>query len=129
MTPPANSSILVADDNLLFSSGLVPALRRLGLTAVVVDQAAQVLSRARVVQPAAILLNLAARSLDGPARVRELKADPQLGSIPVVGYCGHLETELIAAGREAGCDIIVANSAVSGNLDDVLRRTGITLPT
>jgi CheY-like chemotaxis protein len=128
MSEPRNPSILVLDDNLLFSAGLMTALKRLGLGVAIVDAPARALPRARELQPVAILINLAARALDSPTRVRELKAEPTLSAVPVLGYCGHMETVLIAAGRAAGCDIVVANSAISGSLDDVLRRAGVPLP-
>lgn len=128
MSDAAPSSVLVVDDNLLFSAGLMTALKRLGFGVAIVDLPSRVLSRARELQPVAILLNLAARSLDSPSRVQELKAEPSLSAIPVIGFCGHMETALIAAGRAAGCDLVVANSAVSASLDDVLRRAGVSLP-
>src|SRR5207249_1170605 len=97
-----NPPILVVDDNLLFSASLMTALKRLGLGVSIVDGPGRVLSRARELLPVAILINLAARSLDSPARVQELKAEPALSEVPVIGYCGHMETALIDAGRAPG---------------------------
>jgi CheY-like chemotaxis protein len=117
--------ILLIEDDLFFSSTLLSAVRRLGLEAILVDSRTQVLERVRTAAPAAILINLASRSLGSLDRIRELKADAGLRAVPVVGYCGHLETDLIAAGRSAGCDVVVANSAITSNLSDVLCRAGV----
>jgi CheY-like chemotaxis protein len=128
MAMSAEPHILVVDDNLLFSSRLLSGLRQLGAAATLVDVAGEVVSRARAVKPDAILIDLASRSLSSAQRVRELKADADLASIPIVGYCGHLETQLIDDGRAAGCDVVVANSALVSGLPDVIRRAGVELP-
>jgi CheY-like chemotaxis protein len=78
--------------------------------------------RAAAARPVALLINLGSRRWDTSALIRSLKADPALTRVPLVGYTGHTEVDRIEAGRAAGCDLVVANSAVSGDLATVLRR-------
>ena len=45
-----------------------------------------------------------------------------LGMTVVLGYTGHTEQARIEAGRQAGCDRVVANSAITGDLRALLER-------
>jgi thiamine monophosphate synthase len=42
--------------------------------------------------------------------------------VPVVGFAGHQEVERIAAARQAGCDHVAANSAITADPATVLRH-------
>ena len=41
-------------------------------------------------------------------------------TVPIVGYCGHAEKELIQAGLEAGASAVVPNSQIALNLKKVI---------
>ncbi len=53
-----------------------------------------------------------------------VEAIPQLKASggKVVGRSGHKETELIQAGKAAGCDFIATNGALANNLKAILAR-------
>jgi CheY-like chemotaxis protein len=122
MNSATSETIVVIDDNLLFSSSLTAGLKRLGYTPLLLDDARTAPERAASARPAGILVNLGSLRWDGVALVRALKAEPALASVPVVGFTGHTEVARIEAARAAGCDHVVANSAISGDLASVLRR-------
>jgi CheY-like chemotaxis protein len=122
MQEPASGTVVVLDDNLLFSASLTAGLKRLGYEPLLLTDEKGAAQRAADARPVAILINLGSRRWDSSALVRSLKAEPTLSSVPLVGYSGHTEVDRIAAGRAAGCDFVVANSAVSGDLASVLRR-------
>lgn len=68
----------------------------------------------------AVILDLGAPSaLDS---LRTLKANPATASTPVVGYASHVATNTIQAARAAGCDEVLARSAFTRQLPDLLRR-------
>jgi CheY-like chemotaxis protein len=113
--------VVVLDDNLLFSSGLVAVLKRLGYTARVIDREGGAVSRVAAARPVIILVNLASRGWDGVALVRQLRATSDLAGVPIVGFTGHTEVAQIEAARAAGCNRVVANSAISSDLGSVLR--------
>src|ERR1044072_940065 len=56
-------TLLLAEDDLFFSSSLPPAFRRLGFEPAIADAAPQIVERARALAPPAILINLDSRSL------------------------------------------------------------------
>lgn len=117
-----DATIVVLDDNLLFSSSLATGLKRLGYEPLLLSDAREAVSRALAAKPCAILVNLSSLAWDAAALVRSLKAAPELAGVPVVGFAGHKEVDRIRAGRDAGCDHVAANSAVAGDLAGVLRH-------
>lgn len=65
----------------------------------------------------AALVNLTARRYDPLAVIRALKTQPAL---PVLAFVGHVEREKQVAARDAGADLVVANSSVSLHLATIL---------
>src|SRR5438093_8082770 len=111
------------DDNLLTSSQISAKLTALGLTPSLIGGAAGAVGRLAAGEPpVVILVNLSADRLGPLELVRAIKGEPRLAGVPVVGFTGHTEQARIQAGRDAGCDRVVANSAVTGDLGAVLDR-------
>ena len=54
--------------------------------------------------------------------VASMKEDPALASIPTVGYASHVQTDVINAARQAGVGEVLARSAFTIQLADILRR-------
>jgi CheY-like chemotaxis protein len=73
-------------------------------------------------RPQAILLDLNSRRLAAVDCARALKADPATRRIPIVGFVSHMQSDLIAAARAAGCDLVLSRSAFSRRLPDLLRK-------
>lgn len=111
--------VLVVDDNLLSCTRLLHQARAAGWSTAGCG-AAQALTGARRVRPDVIVVNLVTRSQDPTDLIRTLKAEPDLAGIPVLGFCGHTDTERRNAAVDAGCDRVATNSAVTGRLPDLL---------
>lgn len=107
---PTSPVVIVVEDNLFLRAKIEGALKADGYAPrVVADEHA--LDAALAEAPILVLVNLAARA---PwerlvERVREIVV------APVVGYGPHTDEELLARGRAAGCDDVVANGLVAGN--------------
>lgn len=119
-TEPRPRRAALIDDNLLFTSQISAGLSKLGLVAEVIGSPAGAVERLAADPPAIILVNLASDRLRPLELVRAAKADPRLSGVPVLGFTGHTEQALIHAAREAGCDRIAANSAITGDLRALL---------
>ncbi|HLW48461.1 MAG TPA: hypothetical protein VKW09_11915 [bacterium] len=117
--------IVVADDDLLFSSRLSASLTRLGYRCVLARTAAALEAALREAagrdRPRAVIVNLAARHFDAAEAVRRLKAGTTTQGIPVLGFCGHRDVARAQAAKEAGCDAITTNGVVAADLERVLR--------
>ena len=72
-------------------------------------------------QPQAVLLDL--NSCGPPALdwIRALKSDPATRPIRIIGFASHVQEELISAARAAGCDSVMARSAFTQQLPNLLR--------
>lgn len=73
-------------------------------------------------EPNAIFIDLNHRSGTALEILRTLKSDSKTKSIIVVGFVSHVQTDLIAAARAAGCDLVLARSAFSSQLPSLLQR-------
>jgi CheY-like chemotaxis protein len=113
---------IVVDDNLMFATMVEPALKRLGYQVRTLNGGPSTVEDAARAAPALILVNLDSSRYAGPELVRELRARPQLAGTPLVGYAGHVERHLFQAGRDAGADLVVPNSAIRQSMPEVLAK-------
>jgi DNA-binding response OmpR family regulator len=116
----AARSALIVESDLLFSVRLERALAAAGFEPHVVGQIEEGV-RACAYAPALAIVNCGSPRLPGAEAVRALRA--ALPDLPILGYMPHTRMpELKAAAREAGCDLVVANSAVAQRLPRILER-------
>lgn len=54
--------------------------------------------------------------------VRTIKQSQEFRSIPVIGFLSHVQADLATAAREAGCDTVMARSAFTLRLPELLRQ-------
>jgi DNA-binding NarL/FixJ family response regulator len=115
-------SILVAVDDLLFSSKIRATAKHLGVSIVFARSASEVLDQARALQPALTIFDLNSQRFDSIAALGALKRDPLLSRFHAVAFASHVHTDLIAAARSAGADEVLPRSAFAANLADILLR-------
>jgi len=113
--------VLVLDDDLLFSPRIEMGLKAGGYRARFVTRIAE-LNEALKVAPVLILANLGARGVPWPKMVELAQARRLPPHAPVVGYGPHTDLELRRRALEAGCDAVVARSAVANNMASLLER-------
>jgi DNA-binding NarL/FixJ family response regulator len=112
--------VLVAVDDLLFSSKIRTVARQAGVDVTFARTPAEILDRARADRPSLIIFDLNAGKTEPVATIAALKADAALASIPTLGFASHVHTELINAARNAGAEQVLPRSAFAGNLADIL---------
>ena len=54
--------------------------------------------------------------------IEKLKGDDETRNIRLLGYVSHVQTDLIKAAQEKGCDMVMARSAFSQNLPKILSQ-------
>jgi CheY-like chemotaxis protein len=114
-------TVIVADDDLLFSTRITSALTGLGHRPLRVDGLGA-FRDAVYRAPDAAILNLAAFKFDALEAIRLAKGDPRTRAVPLLGFCGHADAPRRAAAREAGCDLLATNGEVSASLPRLLER-------
>jgi CheY-like chemotaxis protein len=112
--------VIVADDDLLFSTRIASAVTACGHRPQVVRTGAAFQEALRK-HPAAAILNLASSRLDAITAIRDAKSDRSTRTIPLLGFCGHADAPRRAAARSAGCDVVATNGEVSSKLPRLLQ--------
>ena len=112
--------ILVAVDDLLFSSKIRATARAIGADVTFARTPADILAQARALKPALVIFDINSAKADPINTVAALKADPDLRHIRAAGFVSHVDASLIAAARAAGIDEVMARSAFVANLSDIL---------
>jgi DNA-binding NarL/FixJ family response regulator len=116
--------VLVAVDDLLFSSKIRATASQAGVQIAFARSAADVIEQARAHRPGLVIFDLNSGKTDPVATIAALKQDPELASIRALGFASHVHTGLIAAARDAGADQVLPRSAFAANLADILRSGG-----
>ena len=70
--------------------------------------------------PALVILDLNNPRTDPLGTVAAMKGDPATMAIRTVGYVSHVQTEVIDAARQAGVDEVLARSAFTARLPEIL---------
>jgi CheY-like chemotaxis protein len=117
----AGSKVVAVLDDLFFTVKINEAAKRAGLPIVFVKSEKDALDQAAAL-PALVIVDLNCGALDPLQLVRNLKAEENLKKITVIGYVSHVQGELKLAAQQAGCDMVLARSAFSQNLEQILKR-------
>ena len=112
--------VLVAVDDLLFSSKIRATAKQAGVELTFARTPDAILEQARTTRPALAIFDLNSTKIDPISTIAALKGDPDLASIRAIGFASHVHTDLIAAARNAGADQVLPRSAFVGNLADIL---------
>jgi PleD family two-component response regulator len=113
--------ILAVLSDLFFSVKIVEAAKRAGLALEFVKEHHEVLEKAHD-RPALIIFDLNFESADPLSLIAQLKGAPHTKGISLIGYLSHVQGELKLKAQEAGCDMVLARSAFSQTLSQILKR-------
>ena len=121
MTTIATKKVMAVVEDLFFTVKINEAAKRAGLSIAFVKSERDALDQAAE-HPALIILDLNFAGVEPVSLIRKLKANPSLRGISVLGYVSHVQGELKQAAQEAGCDMVLARSAFSQNLPQIMKR-------
>jgi CheY-like chemotaxis protein len=114
------ATIAILVDDLFFRAKIQETAKVVGVTVIALD-AGRASAAVVEAKPKSIVLDLNARSFSAADLIRELKSNPETASLPTVAFVSHVQEDLIAAARTAGCDTVMARSAFAQKLPDLLR--------
>jgi PleD family two-component response regulator len=114
--------ILAVLDDLMFSSKIKTTASQLGVTVTFARSADAAIAEMRKSAPSLVILDLNNARTNPLGIVASMKEDAALASIPTVGYASHVQTDVINAARQAGVGEVLARSAFTVQLADILRR-------
>jgi DNA-binding NarL/FixJ family response regulator len=111
--------IVCAVDNLIFSVKIKTTARALGVD-VYFERSPAVLNTVRKRRPSLVIFDLNSTRLGPMDAIRSIKADPELRGVRTLGFVSHVDTATIDAARAAGIDEVLARSAFSDRLHEIL---------
>ena len=114
--------ILVVNNDLIWGMKISEIVRQAGLEFSAAKTERETLDQIRQHRPSLILIDLGVKSLDPMALIRGLKQDAGFKEIPILGYTFHTDEETWQKGVAAGCDRVVARSALQQALGKELDR-------
>jgi CheY-like chemotaxis protein len=103
----------------MFTVKIQDAAKRAGVQVVFVTSQENAVAQARE-NPALIVLDLNYAAIGPLDLIRKLKQEEITAKIHLLGFVSHVETDLIQAARDSGCDRVMARSAFSQNLPAIL---------
>jgi hypothetical protein len=113
--------ILTVVDDLFFLSKIQQTARQAGVLIEPVEPSG-VKERAIATSAQSVILDLNHRSGAAISVAQGIKSDPTTSHILVVGFLSHVQADLAVAARDAGCDFVLARSAFSQQLPQLLLK-------
>lgn len=110
------------EDNLMFGATLESGLKREGFAVRLVPNGKVAVQSILEWQPQLCLVNLASRGFSGAELIKEIRAAEGRAGLKIIGYAGHVEADLLRAGRAAGANLVAPNSAMRSSLAEVLLK-------
>jgi PleD family two-component response regulator len=114
--------ILAAVEDLFFTVKITDAAKRAGLEVEFIKNEKDLIDRAKGDKPALIIFDLNFNAMQPLRLIPKLKGNSELKSISLIGYLSHVQGELKQKAHETGCDMVLARSALSQNLSQILKR-------
>jgi len=113
--------ILAVLDDLMFTSKIKTAATQLGVTVSFARSADSALNAMRQSAPSLVIFDLNNPRTTPLAIVSAMRDDPALAGIRTIGYASHVQTDVIEAARQAGVGQVLARSAFTQHLADILQ--------
>jgi len=113
--------VLVIISDLIFRSKIDDAARRAGVPLRVAKTVEQLDRHLGSATPALVLVDLEMQELQTPVVLDRLRANAASARIPVIGFAGHTNVEVIHAARADGVQVM-ARSAFVAQLPAMMER-------
>jgi CheY-like chemotaxis protein len=114
--------VLALVDDLMFTSKIRAAAAQIGVPVTFARSSASALANMREALPALVILDLNNTRTDPIGTVRSMKSDPALAAVRTVGFVSHVDASTIELARTAGVGEILARSAFTQQLGEILER-------
>lgn len=115
--------VVCAVDDLMFSVKISSAARAVNAAVAFERSPEALLARVRADKPSLVIFDLNSSRLAPIETIRAMKADDSLRGTRTLGYVSHVQADVIAAARAAGCDEVLARSAFSDRLAAILSES------
>jgi CheY-like chemotaxis protein len=114
--------ILAILDDLMFTSKIKTAAHHLGVPVTFARSSEAALVEMRKSAPSLVIFDLNNARADPLGTLAAMKREPGLAAIPTLGFASHVQVDVINAARQAGVDEVLARSAFTERLGEILTR-------
>jgi PleD family two-component response regulator len=114
--------ILAVVEDLLFTVKISDAAKRAGLEVEFLKSERDVIEKATHEKPLLIILDLNFNAVQPLKLISKVKSNGEMKQISVIGYLSHVQGELKQQAQDAGANMVMARSAFSQNLQQILKR-------
>ena len=122
MHKQGKKKILAVVEDLLFTVKISDAAKRAGLDVEFIKSERDVVDKATEEKPLLIILDLNFSAVQPLNLISKIKSDSETKQISIIGYLSHVQGELKQQAQDAGANIVMARSAFSQNLQQILKR-------
>jgi PleD family two-component response regulator len=119
----ANKKVLAVLEDLFFTVKINESAKRAAMPVEFVKSETDAIQKAGE-KPALIIIDLNFQRIDPLKLIADLKASDATRGISVIGYLSHIQGDLKVQAQSAGADMVLARSAFSQNLPQILKRHG-----
>lgn len=123
---PDNRRILALVGDLMFTVKITEAAKRNGMQVEYVKTDEEFLEKAKL-KPRLVIMDLNIHTAQPVELILAVKGDPDTKQISILGYVSHIQGDLKLKAQEAGADLVLARSAFTQNLPQLLKRHAGTL--
>jgi CheY-like chemotaxis protein len=113
--------VLAAVTDLFFLAQIQQAAKNAGLPFALANSNATALEKARA-GASILILDLNDRTLSPIDLITQIKSDPALAPLPILGFLSHVHADLKRQALDAGADQVLARSAFASSLPAILAR-------
>jgi PleD family two-component response regulator len=114
--------ILAVVDDLLFTVKIADAAKRAGLDVEFLKSESDVIQKVHEEKPLLVILDLNCNSVETLELIGKLRSNGDGKPVNIIAYLSHVQGELKMKAQEAGANMVMARSAFSQNLQQILKR-------
>jgi DNA-binding response OmpR family regulator len=123
---PENKKILALVGDLLFTVKITDAAKRSGMQVEYVKTDDEFMEKAKQL-PKLVIMDLNISTAEPVKLISKVKNDADLKGISILSFVSHVQGELKLMAQDAGADVVMARSAFTQNLPQLLKRHSGTL--
>jgi PleD family two-component response regulator len=123
---PENKKILALVGDLLFTVKITDAAKRSGMLVEYVKTDEEFMEKAKQL-PKLVIIDLNITTAEPVKLISQVKSDAELKGISILSFVSHVQGELKLMAQDAGADVVMARSAFTQNLPQLLKRHSGTL--
>ncbi len=112
--------VLAAVEDLLFRSKIGETADQLGIEAAFPRNPKKLEDALKASPPDLLIVDLNSSRFEPLGLLRSVKSDEATSGVKTIGFLSHVQKDLAVAARESGCDRVMARSAFTRDLPEIL---------